>query len=116
MADGFITSKEPAQAGRGNEVRLQTAARSRPCLQPDGLTENPSRAVNDRWLWQADLDWPRAFEQPKAYRGNHQQTLDDPDDNRDSMPPAELGCQVEGSCPDGNQNPYASDRGEHHSL
>jgi hypothetical protein len=26
----------PAQAGRGNDVRLQTEVRSRPCLQPDG--------------------------------------------------------------------------------
>src|SRR5512142_2393094 len=26
----------PAQAGRGNDVGMQTEARSRPCLQPDG--------------------------------------------------------------------------------
>jgi hypothetical protein len=37
--NGFITSQPAnvaAQAGRADGVRLQTEARTRPCLQPDG--------------------------------------------------------------------------------
>jgi hypothetical protein len=48
----FITEmlmpNTPAQAGRGNDVRLQTEAQSRPCLKPDGYAGSlPARsAVN----------------------------------------------------------------------
>src|SRR3974390_3177396 len=32
----ILWPNDPAQAGRGNGVRLPTDAQSRPCLQPDG--------------------------------------------------------------------------------
>jgi hypothetical protein len=40
-----MKSNDPAQAGRGNGVRLLTDAQSRPCLQPDSSSCGSSEAL-----------------------------------------------------------------------
>src|SRR5437899_10711360 len=59
-----VATDAPAQAGQANDVRLPTAWRSRPCLQPDGYTISSGSSV---------CKFPNGGNPIKHERGQNQQ-------------------------------------------